>query len=69
MTKQNGRYEVSGVVSFGKGCAEPFRPGVYANTFGKLKAYFVLVSILHLLYLVLADWIESTTGSGECLRG
>ena len=33
VTKVNGRYEVSGIVSFGKGCARPFHPGIYANTF------------------------------------
>ena len=34
MTKQNGHFEVSGVVSFGEGCALALHPGIYANTFG-----------------------------------
>lgn len=31
MCYQNGAYFLYGTVSFGKGCAEPGFPGVYAN--------------------------------------
>ena len=46
VTKQNGRFEVSGVVSFGKGCALPFHPGIYANTFGMLAVVFLLRAVV-----------------------
>lgn len=33
----NGRFEVIGLTSWGKGCAEPENPGVYANVYNLLE--------------------------------
>ena len=80
MTLNGDNWEVTGVTSWGRGCASSNYPGVYANSFGKehllLKFINSAVSISHkfvlifqsIFILVVRQWIADTTEATECPR-
>ena len=60
VTKQNGRYEVSGVVSFGEKCGSPDYPSVFANSYGKQSDIFYhSIHIMNLCLFTKLYWIGS----------